>query len=92
MVLLCGPSVLCREHVDPGYPRLDDPDHGNPGRGALVATWRLTIPESRALGNAIDRIIIEDAQGGLVVQALASPPIVKVVGKYLYLYVNQHIQ
>ena len=92
LVLLHQDTELIRWPPDVGYPRLDDRDSGNPGRGERVATWRATIPASIPLGNAVTHARVVDAAGLSIVQDAFEVPVRKVVGKALLVYVNLHIR
>ena len=92
VVLLHRDTELVRWPPDVGYPRLDDRDSGNPGRGERVVTWRVTIPESIALGNAVTHARVVDTAGLSIMHSEFEVPVRKVVGKALLAYVNLHIR
>lgn len=92
IVLLYRDIVLCQWPIDPGFPTLDNRDAGNPGRGAYVATWRATLPESMVLGGAATRVQVVNSAGLLVAQEDFSTLILKQEGKFLLVYINQHIR
>ena len=92
IVLLHRDTELAQWPPDVGYPRLDDRDAGNPGRGERVLTWRATLPESIALGNVITHARVIDAAGLSIVHDAFAAPARKEVGKGLLVYVNLHIR
>ena len=96
IILRHGRHPLVRWPVDPGYPRLDDRDAGNPGKGEHVVTWRATLPESLALGNLAEDVQVEGTDGVILTESLmdATCPkgIHKEVGKLLLIYVNEVVR
>ena len=92
VILLHRDTELIRWPPDVGYPRLDDRDSGNPGRGERVATWRATIPASIALGNVVTHARVVDTAGLSIVSNECAVPVRKEVGKALLVYVNLHIR
>lgn len=92
VVLLHRDSELVRWPPDVGYPRLNDRDSGNPGRGERVVTWRITLPESIVLGNVATQTRVVDAEGLTVVQGEFEKPVRKDPGKALLVYINQYIR
>lgn len=93
LVLLHGlTTVLAVLPVDRGYPTLNDRDATNPGKGALVMTWRVTLPPGRILGNAITHVKVLGGNEGLVVQEEFPTAVAKDPGKVLLVYVNEHLR
>ena len=86
-----GKTPLTNWPVDAGYPTLGDTDAGNPDKGALVVTWRFTLPASLTLGNVYDNVQVVDRDGRVVVSVACPVAVAKEAGKALMVYVNEHI-
>lgn len=92
VVLLHAGSILCEWPIDRSYPCLNDKDQGNPGRGALVATWRATLPASMILGNVAEEVQVKASNGAIVLSEKFPHPIRKDPGKELLVYANEHVR
>lgn len=63
-----GGAILNRVYpVDPGYPRTDDQDTANMGRGTNVLTWRVVVPPGGGWGSTpATAVALLDAAGGII--------------------------
>ena len=69
-----GAAVNRLYPVDKGYPRTDDPDTANMGRGADVITWRIVVPPGAGWGaTPATAIELLDAGGVIYKTKLPEP-------------------
>jgi len=73
---VAGGQVLNRTYpIDPGYPRTDDPDTANMGRGPNVLTWRVVVPPGTGWGSTpATAVALLDAAGGIIYKTNLTEP------------------